>query len=91
MCDLRVVDEDATMGFFNRRFGVPLMDGCTARLPALIGLSRALDLILTGRIVNGKEAFEMGLANRLVASGTCKKFNLNLIFPHFYNGFFFFC
>lgn len=72
MCDLRVVDEDSTLGFFNRRFGVPLMDGCTARLPALIGLSRALDLILTGRIVNGKEAFEMGLANRLVASGTCK-------------------
>lgn len=72
MCDLRVVEEDASMGFFNRRFGVPLMDAGTVRLPALIGMSRALDLILTGRFVSAKEAFEMGLANRIVAPGTCK-------------------
>ena len=52
MCDLRVMEETATLGFFNRRFGVPVIDGGTARLPAMIGLSRALDLVLTGR--NGK-------------------------------------
>lgn len=72
MCDLRVIEEDAFLGFFNRRFGIPLMDGGTVRLPAMIGLSRALDLILTGKIVPAKEAFEMGLANRIVATGTCK-------------------
>lgn len=66
MCDLRVMEEDAIMGVFSRRFGVPLIDGGTVRLPALIGLSRALDLILTGRPVEAKEALEIGLANRVV-------------------------
>lgn len=70
MCDLRVMEESAILGFFNRRFGVPVIDGGTARLPAMIGLSRALDLILTGRQVKAKEAFEMGLVNRIVATGT---------------------
>lgn len=70
LCDLRVVEEDACLGFFNRRFGVPLMDGAPQRLTALIGLSRALDLVLTGRVVSGKEAFDIGLSNRLVAPGT---------------------
>ncbi|XP_041361244.1 probable enoyl-CoA hydratase isoform X3 [Gigantopelta aegis] len=70
MCDLRVVEESAVMGVFCRRFGVPLLDGGTVRLPRLIGLSRALDLILTGRQVSAKEAFQFGLANRLVATGT---------------------
>ncbi|PVD32497.1 hypothetical protein C0Q70_07936 [Pomacea canaliculata] len=70
MCDLRVVEESAVMGVFCRRFGVPLIDGGTMRLPALIGLSRALDLILTGRPVSAKEAFDIGLANRIVATGT---------------------
>lgn len=70
LCDLRVVEEDACLGFFNRRFGVPLMDGGPQRLAALIGLSRALDLILTGRVVSGKESFDIGLSNRLVAPGT---------------------
>jgi len=70
LCDLRVVEESATLGIFCRRFGVPLIDGGTIRLPRLIGLSRALDLILTGRPVKGKEALEYGLANQLVPSGT---------------------
>lgn len=72
MCDLRVVEDDAILGFFNRRFGIPLMDGGTVRLPAIIGLSRALDLVLTGKVVPAKEAFEIGLANRIVAPGTCQ-------------------
>ncbi|XP_321371.4 putative enoyl-CoA hydratase/isomerase YngF [Anopheles gambiae] len=69
MCDLRVMEENAVLGFFNRRFGVPLIDGGTVRLPALIGLSRALDLILTGRTVTAKEALDIGLVNRVVAVG----------------------
>ena len=68
-CDLRVVEEDAVMGVFCRRWGVPLIDGGTIRLPRLIGLSRALDLILTGRGVSGDEAVRMGLVNRLVPRG----------------------
>lgn len=68
-CDLRVVEEDAVMGFFNRRWGVPLIDGGTVRLPRLIGLSHALDLILTGRRVEAAEALHIGLANRVVAQG----------------------
>ncbi|MDB4937287.1 MAG: Enoyl-CoA hydratase, partial [Labilithrix sp.] len=66
LCDLRVVEEDAIFGVFCRRFGVPLIDGGTVRLPRLIGLSRALDLILTGRAVDAAEALAMGLANRVV-------------------------
>jgi len=68
-CDLRVADETAVFGFFERRWGVPLIDGGTVRLPRLIGLSRALDLILTGRAVDAQEALAIGLANRLVAAG----------------------
>jgi enoyl-CoA hydratase len=68
-CDLRVAARDATLGVYCRRFGVPLVDGGTIRLPRLIGMSRALDMILTGRGVSGEEAFEMGLANRLVEPG----------------------
>ena len=70
MCDMRVVEETAKMGVLCRRFGVPLIDGGTVRLPELIGLSRAMDLILTGRIVEAKEAYDIGLANRLVSPGT---------------------
>jgi len=69
-CDLRVADEDAVLGVFCRRFGVPLIDGGTIRLPRLIGLSRALDLILTGRAVTAAEALSFGLVNRVVATGT---------------------
>jgi enoyl-CoA hydratase len=68
-CDLRVMADDATMGVFCRRWGVPLIDGGTVRLPRLIGLSRALDLILTGRPVHADEAMAIGLANRRCASG----------------------
>jgi enoyl-CoA hydratase len=67
-CDLRVAAEDAVFGVYCRRFGVPLVDLGTVRLPRLIGHSRALDLILTGRGVAGREALEMGLANRLTAT-----------------------
>jgi enoyl-CoA hydratase len=65
-CDLRVAEEDAVFGVFCRRWGVPLIDGGTVRLPRLIGTSRAMDMILTGRPVSASEALEMGLVNRLV-------------------------
>ncbi len=68
-CDLRVAASDAVFGVFCRRWGVPLIDGGTVRLPRLIGQSHALDMILTGRGVSGEEALRMGLANRLVAPG----------------------
>ncbi len=71
-CDLRVVEESATFGVFCRRWGVPLIDGGTVRLPRLIGLSRALDLILTGRPVLAPEALAIGLANRVVRDGTAR-------------------
>ncbi|KAK8747003.1 hypothetical protein OTU49_016942 [Cherax quadricarinatus] len=77
-CDLRVIEETAVMGVFCRRFGVPLIDGGTVRLPAIVGLGRALDLILTGRAIKGKEAAEWGLATRLVACGTAIGQALNL-------------
>ncbi|MFM2077134.1 MAG: hypothetical protein RJA49_1024, partial [Actinomycetota bacterium] len=69
-CDLRVAAEDAVFGVYCRRWGVPLIDGGTVRLPRLIGHSHALDLILTGRGVSGDEAMRMGLANRTVPTGT---------------------
>jgi len=68
-CDLRVAEEDAVFGVYCRRWGVPLIDGGTVRLPRLIGQSRALDMILTGRPVAAMEAFAMGLANRVVPKG----------------------
>jgi enoyl-CoA hydratase len=71
-CDLRVVEEDAVLGVFSRRWGVPLIDGGTVRLPRIVGLGRALDLILTGRPVAAGEALAMGLANRVVAPGTAR-------------------
>jgi enoyl-CoA hydratase len=72
-CDLRVMEQDAVFGVFCRRWGVPLIDGGTIRLPRLIGLSRALDLILTGRPVGAEEALQMGLANRIVETGMARK------------------
>ncbi|WP_431877506.1 crotonase/enoyl-CoA hydratase family protein [Amycolatopsis sacchari] len=68
-CDLRVAAEDAVFGVFCRRWGVPLIDGGTVRLPRLIGESRAMDLILTGRPVEAAEALQMGLVNRVVPAG----------------------
>lgn len=71
-CDLRVAEQSAVLGVYCRRFGVPLIDGGTVRLPRLIGLSRALDLILTGRGVGAGEAKAMGLVNRVVPDGTAR-------------------
>ena len=72
-CDLRVVEDDAVFGVFCRRWGVPLIDGGTVRLPRLIGQSRAMDMILTGRAVGAEEAFQFGLANRVVAKGAARR------------------
>ncbi len=68
-CDMRVMEEDAYFGVYCRRFGVPLIDGGTVRLPRLVGLGHAMDLILTGRKVEAAEALQMGLANRVVPKG----------------------
>lgn len=72
-CDLRVVAADAVFGVFNRRYGIPLVDGGTQRLPQIVGLGRALDLILTGRPVDAEEAKQMGLATRVVDPGTARR------------------
>ncbi len=72
-CDLRVMEESAVFGVFCRRFGVPFIDGGTIRLPRLIGMSRALDLMLTGRPVGAQEALAMGLANRVVPDGQARE------------------
>jgi enoyl-CoA hydratase len=77
-CDMRVVEQSAVFGIFCRRFGVPLIDGGTIRLPRLIGLSRALDLIMTGRAVLADEALSIGLANRVVPDGDALKEALEL-------------
>ena len=77
-CDLRVADDDAIMGVFCRKWGVPLIDGGTVRLPRLIGFGRAMDLILTGRPVDAEEALAMGLVNRVVEKGTSKNVAIEL-------------
>ena len=71
-CDMRVMEEDAYFGVYCRRFGVPLIDGGTVRLPRLIGMGHAMDLILTGRKVEADEALRIGLANRVVAKGQAR-------------------
>jgi enoyl-CoA hydratase len=77
-CDLRVAAEDAVLGVFNRRFGVPLMDGGNVRLPRVVGLGRALDMILTARAVDAAEAHAIGLVNRLCPPGTALETALEL-------------
>ena len=72
-CDLRVVEESATFGVFCRRWGVPLIDGGTVRLPRIVGHGRAMDMILTGRPVDAREALQMGLATRVVANGMARE------------------
>ncbi|MFN3569101.1 MAG: crotonase/enoyl-CoA hydratase family protein [Polaromonas sp.] len=72
-CDMRVMEEDAYFGVYCRRFGVPLIDGGTVRLPRLVGLGHAMDLILTGRKVEAAEALQMGLCNRVVARGAARE------------------
>ncbi len=72
-CDLRVAEEDAVLGVFCRRWGVPLIDGGTVRLPRLISLGRALDLILTGRAVPAAEALQLGLISRMVPAGQARR------------------
>src|SRR6185369_7283866 len=71
-CDMRVMEEDAFFGVYCRRFGVPLIDGGTVRLPRLVGMGHAMDLILTGRKVDAHEALQMGLVNRVVPKGTAR-------------------
>ncbi len=71
-CDMRVMEEDAYFGVYCRRFGVPLIDGGTVRLPRLVGMGHAMDLILTGRKVEAAEALQMGLANRVVKKGSAR-------------------
>lgn len=71
-CDLRVMESDSVVGVFCRRWGVPLIDGGTVRLPRIVGLGRALDLILTGRAVGAEEALAMGFANRVVPPGRAR-------------------
>ena len=73
LADLRVMERDAVFGVFCRRWGVPLIDGGTVRLPRIVGMGRALDMILTGRPVAAEEALAMGLANRLVEPGTARQ------------------
>ncbi|MFL5320049.1 MAG: crotonase/enoyl-CoA hydratase family protein [Myxococcaceae bacterium] len=77
-CDLRVAAKDAVFGIFCRRWGVPLLDGGTIRLTRMIGMSRAMDLILTGRGVSGEEALQMGVANRIVEKGKALEAALEL-------------
>ena len=72
-CDMRVMEEDAYFGVYCRRFGVPLIDGGTVRLPRLVGMGHAMDLILTGRKVEAAEALQMGLCNRVVPGGTARE------------------
>jgi enoyl-CoA hydratase len=77
-CDMRVMEEDAYFGVYCRRFGVPLIDGGTVRLPRLVGLGHAMDLILTGRKVEPAEALQIGLCNRVVPRGTAREAALAL-------------
>ncbi|MDP2450357.1 MAG: crotonase/enoyl-CoA hydratase family protein [Hydrogenophaga sp.] len=72
-CDMRVMEEDAYFGVYCRRFGVPLIDGGTVRLPRLVGMGHAMDLILTGRKVEAMESLQMGLCNRVVPTGTARE------------------
>jgi len=77
-CDMRVMEDDAYFGVYCRRFGVPLIDGGTVRLPRLIGMGHAMDLILTGRQVKAPEALQMGLANRVVPTGQARDAAISL-------------
>jgi enoyl-CoA hydratase len=77
-CDMRVMEQDAYFGVYCRRFGVPLIDGGTVRLPRLIGMGHAMDLILTGRKVESAEALQMGLANRVVPTGQAREAAITL-------------
>jgi enoyl-CoA hydratase len=77
-CDLRVASEEAVLGVFCRRFGAPLVDLGTVRLPQIVGLGRAMDLVLTGRPVNAQEAWSMGLVNRVVPVGQALRAALEL-------------
>ena len=72
-CDMRVMEDDAYFGVYCRRFGVPLIDGGTVRLPRLVGMGHAMDLILTGRKVEAPEALQIGLANRVVPTGNARE------------------
>ena len=77
-CDMRVMEADAYFGVYCRRFGVPLIDGGTVRLPRLVGMGHAMDLLLTGRKVESAEALQIGLANRVVATGHAREAAIEL-------------
>jgi enoyl-CoA hydratase len=77
-CDMRVMEEDAYFGVYCRRFGVPLIDGGTVRLPRLVGMGHAMDLILTGRKVESAEALQMGLCNRVTPTGGARQMAIDL-------------
>lgn len=72
-CDVRIMEEDAYFGVFNRRWGVPLIDGGTVRLPRLVGMGRALEIIMTGRKVPAEECYRIGLCERLVSKGKARQ------------------
>lgn len=74
MCDIRVVEESAVLQFSNRQLGVPLVNGGSQRLAQLVGVSRAIDLALTGREITAKEAYDFGLASTIRPDGTCERF-----------------
>ncbi|XP_014471825.1 PREDICTED: probable enoyl-CoA hydratase [Dinoponera quadriceps] len=78
MCDLRVMEDTAMIGFLNRRFGLPILCGGTVRLPAMVGYSRAMDLILTGRLVTAKETLNWGIANKITTCGAGLGVSVNL-------------
>lgn len=78
LADMRVADEDAVFGVFCRRWGVPLIDGGTVRLPRIVGMGRALDMILTGRPVSAQEAVTMGLVNSIVPKGKSLQASMEL-------------
>lgn len=83
MCDYRIMEETASMGFLNRRLGIPIMCGGTVRLPAMIGYSRAMDMILTGRVITSDEAFNWGLVNLVVPCGAGNRYKLLKFFKTF--------
>lgn len=85
MCDIRIVEESSRLGFLNKRFGMPIMCGGTVRLPAMIGYSRAMDLILTGRELTSEDAVNWGIATRAVTCGAGEYYHIYYVHILFIN------